>query len=93
VNDEIMGLALEMLREQNRVLKDQVAHLEETIADLCNEESIIKRNYVLLAKARQEERERCAKVAENTPTVLCQNGEFFSERIAKAIRALKDCND
>jgi len=33
--------------------------------------------------------EECAKVAESTPTTLCQNGDFFSERCAKAIRALK----
>lgn len=34
--------------------------------------------------------EECAKVAENTPTTLCQNGNFLSERVAKAIRALKN---
>ena len=33
--------------------------------------------------------EECAKAAENTPTVLCQNGDMFSQRCAKVIRALK----
>lgn len=32
--------------------------------------------------------EECAKAAENTPTALLQNGQFFSERVAMAIRAL-----
>jgi hypothetical protein len=32
--------------------------------------------------------EECAKAAENTPTELCQNGQFMSERCAKAIRAI-----
>lgn len=65
--------------------------------DSCWElEGRIQRNPQLASKilgslgyvSRQDVIEECAKVAENTPTTLCQNGDFFSERVAKAIRAL-----
>lgn len=41
-----------------------------------------------ITRAREEERERCAKVAENTATCLLPSGSFLSERCAAAIRAL-----
>jgi len=34
--------------------------------------------------------EEAAMCAESVPTVLCHNGDMFSERVAKAIRALKE---
>jgi hypothetical protein len=43
----------------------------------------------VVRQLRNDVIEECVRVAYDTPTTLCQNGEFFSERVATAIRALK----
>ncbi len=41
-------------------------------------------------EAALAENEACAVAAENTPTVLCHNGDVFSERVAKSIRVRRE---
>jgi hypothetical protein len=76
-------------------LKDGVA-VNESFAALLDDERAAIAKILREADARLQPEcdrdkiiEECARVAENVPTTLCQNGDMFSERVAKAIRAAK----